>query len=402
MANLLARTGSNFRVPSIAQSAGNALEMQRQSIANDMAEKRLGAFDEDRAVKQSLQGIQTEAAAITMALKGGDSKQASEIYKRLGGKSEKGISIVGKDVSIDYGGKTFSGPRDAVSELMENVAEKPEWLSDPKTMSWATKRGISSKTSATAIAKNKGKDKHPLMADLMAKGWMPSTRVTGPMMDAFEGAAARAQELGKPLTVQDLRTMEFQAVKNRSTGSTAGGRMVLARKQNIVAGMKLIKKMKKTAAKIDFSKIRMKGAYQKWQKGQLNDPILGELMTQRADALFVLTAAMKMTGATDKSIEVEQETFPVESSQEYFAAWYNSQMSALNEAAIEMNKDYKFGIELEPVFDAGQGGAPTKEQPYPVMPQEGGHGAPKYEDGARAVGPNGEPIVFRNGGWEDL
>ena len=54
-------------------------------------------------------------------------------------------------------------------------------------------------------------------------------------MDSYEAAAGRAAEQGKPLTVQDLYDMEFQAQKNKATGRTAGSRLVIARKQNIEA-----------------------------------------------------------------------------------------------------------------------------------------------------------------------
>jgi len=211
--------------------------------------------------------------------------------------------------------------------------------------------------------------KRPNLARIMANGWVPSTRITEPMMDAYEAAAEKAKKDGKELTVDDLYDFEFQAQKNRATGRTAGNRLVLSRKQNIESGKDLLKEMKATAAKLDFSNLKMKGAYQKFMKGQLQDPVLAEYMAQRADALFVITAAMKMNGVTDKAIEIEEAAFPVNSSPRVFNAWFNTQMRALNRAGRLMDEDFKYGVKEIPTYPSGQGGAPTDENPYPTIPE---------------------------------
>lgn len=201
-----------------------------------------------------------------------------------------------------------------------------------------------------------GSNKYPYLSKLMAQGWMPSTRITTPMMDAYESAARRADELGEPLTADKLYDMEFKAVQNRATGRTAGGRLTLQRKQNIAAASGLMEDMEKTASKLDYSDIAFVGALDKFRMGQLNDPIFTEYMTQRADALFVLGNALKQNGLTDKSIEVEEEAARPTMSPRAFKAWYNTQMRALNRAADELNQDFKYGIELTPTVPPGQGG----------------------------------------------
>ena len=197
----------------------------------------------------------------------------------------------------------------------------------------------------------------PYMAELMSQGYIPSTRVTGPMLDAYEAAAAKAAENGKPLTVEDLRDMEFQAVKNRATGQSAGSRLTVQRKQNIEAAYGLLDDLKATSKKLDYSPARFVAEIDRFIKGQSNDPILTEYMTQRADALFVLGNALKQNGLTDKSIEVEEEAATPTLSPQAFEAWYNTQLRALNRAAKEMNTDYKYGIPTVPTVPAGKGGA---------------------------------------------
>jgi hypothetical protein len=197
----------------------------------------------------------------------------------------------------------------------------------------------------------------PYMAQLMADGYIPSTRVTGPMLDAYEAAAQKAAEQGHPLTVEDLRNMEFEAVKNRATGQAAGSRLVIARKQNIEAASGLLADLKETSKKLNYSPVKFVAQIDKWKKGQLNDPVLTEYMTQRADALFVLGNALKQNGLTDKSIEVEEEAYNPTLSPEAFNGWYNAQMRALNRAAQEINKDYKYGIPTPSTVPAGKGGA---------------------------------------------
>ena len=230
----------------------------------------------------------------------------------------------------------------------------------------------------------------PFVSQLMADGWLPSGRITTPMLDAFEAAAERASELGKPLSVEDLRKMDFEATKNRSTGRTAGSRLTLQRKQNIEAAFGLLNDLKKTSNKLDYSQARFIGNIEKFKNGQLNDPIFTEYMSQRADALFVLGNALKQNGLTDKSIEVEEEAFNPTLSPKAFNAWYNTQLRALNRAAEEMNKDYGYGINLQPVFEAGTGGSgnnremATPEQVTATNPQ------------------TGEKLIFRNGQWQPL
>lgn len=209
--------------------------------------------------------------------------------------------------------------------------------------------------------------KRPEIARLMADGWVPSQRMTEPMLDAYEAAAAKSQSNGKPLTVDDMYAYEFQAKKNAATGRTSGSRLVIARKQNIEAANSLLTDMKKTAKKLNYPGVKFIGALQKHLKGQLNDPVFTEYMTQRADSLFILGNALKQNGLTDKSIEVEEEAFSPTLTPEAFDAWYNVQLRALNRAAEEMNTDYKFGISTSPVFPAGQGGAPTPENPKPEI-----------------------------------
>lgn len=207
---------------------------------------------------------------------------------------------------------------------------------------------------------------YPRVAQLMADGWYPSSgRVTEPLLKIMEAAAEVAEQRGTPFGPDEARAAEFNSVKNRATGSSGGSRLVIARKQNIEAANGLLADLDKTAQKLDYSDIKLAGMLEKFKNGQLNDPVYTEYMTQRADALFVLANALKQNGVTDKSIEVEEEAFTPTLSGTAFKGWLNTQRRALNRSAAEMQKDYKFNMEQQPVFDAGQGGAPTGAQPVP-------------------------------------
>lgn len=210
--------------------------------------------------------------------------------------------------------------------------------------------------------------RRPFLADLMAKGWMPGTRITGPLLDAFEAAATKAAKNGTPLSVADLHRMEYRATENRKKGSTAASAKMLNRKQNLKTGMTLLTNLTKTANAMDYSHIKFIGKLQSFRKGQLNDPVFTEYMSQRADALFVLTAAMKQNGVTDKAIEIEMEAAPDTMSPKAFAGWVNAQMTALNESAERLNEDFGYGIQLQPIYPAGQGGLPSESNPVPRVP----------------------------------
>jgi len=236
-------------------------------------------------------------------------------------------------------------------------------------------------------------DQYPLLSEMASMGWSPSGRVTGPMLAFWESAARRAKEKGEDLTPEKMRAMEFQAQKNRSTGAAAGSRLVIGRKQNITAAVGILDDLQVTSHKLNYSPIKFKAAFERFQKDQTGDPIFTEYMAQRADSLFILGNALKQNGLTDKSIEIEEEAFRPTLSGAAFDAWLNTQRRAINRAAEEMNEDYRFGLTTTPTYPAGQGGAPTRENPIPSI---GGKG--RFKEGQTATGPNGR-IIYRNGKW---
>lgn len=220
----------------------------------------------------------------------------------------------------------------------------------------------------------------PHVAQLMADGWVPRQRMTRYMLAAFEQAAALAASQGKPWTVEDAYDFEFNSQKNSSLGRTSGSRLVVARKQNIETGFELLDDMEKTGESLNYSDVKFQGALEKFMKGTLNDPKFTEYMTQRADALFVLGNALKQNGITDKAIEVEEEAANPTMSPRALKAWINTQRRALNRAAKEIQKDYKYDMTNVETVPAGQGGVaqpaavpppaaaqpPVVEQPQPL------------------------------------
>jgi hypothetical protein len=181
----------------------------------------------------------------------------------------------------------------------------------------------------------------PYVANLMANGWMPTGRMTKPMLDAVEAAAAKADKDGLPFDPDAVRAYEFQAQKNTSLGRTAGSRLVTARKENIDTAQMLLGRMQETAKELNFSDFKIAGIAEKFVKGQLNDPVLTRYMTQRADALFALGNALKQNGITDKAIQVEEEAANPTVSPKAFDAWYRVQMEALKDAGAALKKDYE-------------------------------------------------------------
>jgi len=138
----------HYPVPSVGKAARNALYMKGlqtrnkgDEIYNALSQKKLDTYDEDREAAEQDKKYQIEARAISTALKAGNTEQATQIYKGLGGKSEAGISIAGKDVSIDYGDSTLKGPASVVAEMMGAIAKDPKWAMDPKTKAWFASNG---------------------------------------------------------------------------------------------------------------------------------------------------------------------------------------------------------------------------------------------------------------------
>ena len=210
-----------------------------------------------------------------------------------------------------------------------------------------------------------GATARPHLARVMSEGWQPSQRLTGDQADMLEQSLAiYAQDNeGKLPTPKEMRGREFTARKNWATGASAGSRLVIARKQNIAAALPLLDDIEETGTKLDFSNVQWVGTLDKWYKGQLNDPILTEYMTQRADALFVLGNALKQNGLTDKAIAVEEEAARPTMSPRSLKAWLNTQRRALNRAAAEIEEDYGYELERAPVTPAGVGGAGLRTAP---------------------------------------
>ena len=201
----------------------------------------------------------------------------------------------------------------------------------------------------------------PHVANLMANGWMPTGRMTKPMLDSIEAAAAEAERQGLPFDPDAIRAYEFQGQKNTALGRTAGSRLVTARSQNIDTAKLLLTRMQDTAKELDFSNFKMAAVADKWIKGQTQDPVLTRYMTQRADALFALGNALKQNGITDKAIEIEEEAANPTVSPRAFDAWYRVQMEALNDAGNEMQKAYSPAM-------PNQGG--VVEEPRPLAPMQ--------------------------------
>jgi hypothetical protein len=206
---------------------------------------------------------------------------------------------------------------------------------------------------------------YPFLAKLMAEGWSSTQRLTGPLKDSLEAAMIYADENGMPFGPAEAFAFERNAMTNRGKGRTASSRLVLGKAWNVEQAGKLLTDMKKTIGKIDFSDVALAGRIEKVIRHELNDPLLSEYIAQRGDSIFILTNAMKQNGVTDKAIEIEMETLPPATSPRAFAAWFNTQARAINSQASYLNRDLGFNLPQLDVFEAGQAGAPTKEQPVP-------------------------------------
>jgi len=209
-------------------------------------------------------------------------------------------------------------------------------------------------------ASRQGGNAMPHLAEAMSSGWFPSRRMSTVEMQMMETALATRKADGQPITADFLREIEFQSKKNAATGTAAGSRPVVARKQNIEAAFPLLDDIEKSATKLNYSDNRYYAELEKWKNGVSNDPTFVEYMTQRADALFVLGNALKQNGLTDKAIEVEEEAARPTMSPRAVKAWLNVQRRALNRAAEEMNKDYDYEIPTTPTAEPGLGGVVPK------------------------------------------
>jgi hypothetical protein len=301
------------------------------------------------AAKEAFEGRPEFQQALT-SLQNATPEQRVEMFKRM--------TQVGQQLGVLK--ELKQAPGGTPSPLLKMIAEKQAFVDAGFALDSPEVKAFDRKLLGAPG------DAWPRMAKLMAQGYMPAQRVTGPLMDALEAAAAKAEELGTPYTPQKMRDFEFEAVRSRATGRTAGGRLTIARKQNIKAAVGLLKDMKTTAHKLNYSDFQLVGVLQKWKKGQLNDPIFTEYMTQRSDALFALGAALKQSGVTDKSIEVEEEAARPTMSGKAFDAWHNTQMRALQRASEEMAEDFKFEFEEIETVPPGRGGRPLPELTEPT------------------------------------
>ncbi len=210
---------------------------------------------------------------------------------------------------------------------------------------------------------------YPAVARLFATGGLnPQTRLTQPQMKAIQEGADYADAHGLPFGAEQVKGFVFDTARNEATGKTAGGRVTLTRAENIRAALPLVDDIERTAAKVNFSSNKYKAGFQEWKDtgAVSNDPVLTELLNQRADAMFALSNALKANGVTDMSLKIEQEVFRPTLDTKSVKSWANTQRRALNRAAMGMNSDYKMDIPLSPVADAGAGGEGPKYTPTDI------------------------------------
>jgi len=122
----------------------NYLDTTREQAATEHTEDRNYLINQREGQAEEA-GYVREARAIGKALQAGNTEQANQIYKSLGGKSEAGISILGKDVSIDYEDSVFTGPASVVAELVDQVSQAPQHMKNPQTWKWFASKGGSIK-----------------------------------------------------------------------------------------------------------------------------------------------------------------------------------------------------------------------------------------------------------------
>ena len=198
------------------------------------------------------------------------------------------------------------------------------------------------------------------LAEYAANGKIDLTqRMSKDATKNFNEAAQYADENGIEFDPQKAMKDAAQA---RSFGRTAGGSKMLLRAENIESGQELLGEMKVTIGKLNYPKEKFAGAIEQWKQGQLNDPVFTEYMNQRADALFVLSNALKQNGVTDKSLEIEAEVAAKTMDPEAFGAYFNTQMRALNRAGKLMNRDLGYKIPEGKTVAPGTGGKSSESK----------------------------------------
>lgn len=339
-------------------------KQKANALSRLLQEAQLRQYEQKQMQQQqvgnALRRLVTQAEPGTGPVRGVD--QYQQVRNKVPGRSDifKELARIGSPSALEFAPEQqqTEGPYAGLERGYETFLRANQIQNSPQAYQKYRSELIElKKAGGTSI------DEYPNVAKLLASGWFPSSgRLTKPLMQAIEQASDVARKEGRPFGPEEVRAYEFQSVKNRSTASSAGSRLTIARKQNIEAAHGLLKDLKATANKLNYSQPKFIASLEKWKNGQLQDPIFTEYMTQRADSLFILGNALKQNGLTDKSIEVEEEAFSPTLSPAAFAAWYNTQLRALNRAAREMNVDYKYNIPEEETYPAGQGGAPTKNE----------------------------------------
>ena len=197
------------------------------------------------------------------------------------------------------------------------------------------------------------------LAEFMAKGEVnPTVRLSKDGVKTFNAAAQNAEENDIEFHPKEILQKISEAT---SKGRTAGGTQMITRKENVNQSLKLLDDMEVTGDKLNYNDNKWVAQLESWKKGVNQDSILTEYLTQRADALFKLSGALKLNGVTDKSIQVEEEANHPTLSPKALKGWLNAQRRALNQASAEMKKDFNYyDMQQVPTAEPGTGGAGPK------------------------------------------
>lgn len=137
------------------ENAGNVNALNKLKIADfpkatERKERGLSQEDARIDISQNAQKYTQGLGALGAALKASNPRQARKIYDNLlpGNDHDIDFSYVGDKATVTTAsGVTFTGPKDLLSETMEEIAKDPELLTDPTKnahlMAYSAANGIS-------------------------------------------------------------------------------------------------------------------------------------------------------------------------------------------------------------------------------------------------------------------
>lgn len=220
----------------------------------------------------------------------------------------------------------------------------------------------------------------PLLEQIMARGYMPTQRLTGQFASVLEGMLQKHIDWkGQLPSVQDMRDMELQAWRNRTLGRTAASRLVGDAASKIPLAVNAMESYKEAAGELGLHGPKLVTAAKNAFAKGMNDPKFYKLMAARNLVITDLGEAMKRTGLTDAYQRLEEAAFDPNMSEEAFQAYMEQNIRAVRKRAEFFHRVYGYEFPYFGLYNRGGEGGGREKMP-PKVTLEDGYRVMDYND----------------------